>query len=148
MNEQENVRYQDDWGAVVALFRMLRGWSQTQLAEAAGMDKSQISRYESRDEIPKRATVERLATAAGVPIPLIEHIRWFLKLLRETMENSKTAGPAALASSGPVYEIQQRVGSAVERSVVMARTELEILGSRRSGQPGLLPGIGPGPQIP
>lgn len=123
MQEREDAKNRDDWGAVVALFRMLRGWSQTQLAKAAGMDKSRISRYESGDEVPRRATVERLATAAGVPIPLIEHIRWFLRSLREAMENG---GMAGLSSSLPPGDLQRRVEGAVERSVRMARAELDL----------------------
>ena len=31
-------------GAIIALFRLLRGWTQTQLANKAGMHKSRISR--------------------------------------------------------------------------------------------------------
>jgi len=51
--------------------RRLRGWTQEQLAEAAGMQQGRISRYETGEMVPSRKSLERLAAAAGVAFPLV-----------------------------------------------------------------------------
>lgn len=43
-------------GTKIVLLRRLRRWNQAVLAEAADMDPSQISRYETGDELPRSQT--------------------------------------------------------------------------------------------
>lgn len=47
--------------------RQERNMSQAQLGKLAGMGQQQISRYESGDNIPSMASVNKIASALGVP---------------------------------------------------------------------------------
>jgi transcriptional regulator with XRE-family HTH domain len=53
-------------GKALALLRDLRGKNQAQIARAAGMGKSQLSKYESGKELPRLDSLERLLDALGV----------------------------------------------------------------------------------
>ena len=46
--------------------RLAKGWTQCQLADAAQMPQSHISRLERRAENPKLDTVRRLESALGL----------------------------------------------------------------------------------
>jgi ribosome-binding protein aMBF1 (putative translation factor) len=49
--------------------RAERGWSQRQLAEAAGMTQPQVARFESGDTDPRLSTVQRLYAALDIDSP-------------------------------------------------------------------------------
>lgn len=55
-------------GRSVRELRERRGWSQTQLAKAAGMTQSAVARFESGGTVPTLAVLERLATALDVSL--------------------------------------------------------------------------------
>ncbi|WP_405061475.1 helix-turn-helix domain-containing protein [Kribbella sp. NBC_01505] len=50
-------------GASVRAMREDRGWTQTRLAEAAGMTQSALARFEAGGTIPTLALLERIARA-------------------------------------------------------------------------------------
>ncbi|GAA1685088.1 hypothetical protein GCM10009745_31940 [Kribbella yunnanensis] len=50
-------------GAAVRTMREERGWTQTRLAEAAGMTQSALARFEAGGTIPTLALLERIAQA-------------------------------------------------------------------------------------
>lgn len=52
-----------DLGRTVRRLRDDRGWSQTQLAEAAGMTQSAVARFEAGGTVPSLPVLDRLATA-------------------------------------------------------------------------------------
>lgn len=56
------------FGEAVRLMRKRRGWSQEQLAEAAGLDRTYISGLERGTRNPALSTQERIAAALGVPL--------------------------------------------------------------------------------
>jgi transcriptional regulator with XRE-family HTH domain len=56
----------EDAKTLIRVLRVLRGWSQQQLAERAGVDESSVRRYEKGRPVPPPALV-RLSQAAGVP---------------------------------------------------------------------------------
>jgi transcriptional regulator with XRE-family HTH domain len=56
----------------VRFLRFLCDWSQRELADAAGVDRKEINRYESGRSVPTRPTLERLCAAAAVPLAEIE----------------------------------------------------------------------------
>jgi transcriptional regulator with XRE-family HTH domain len=82
---------------VVAGLRALRGWSQAELAAAAGVAESTVSRCESGVQVPTRRTFERLVAALDPPPKLLEDI---LAWLRESVSGSggsvRLAEPARL----------------------------------------------------
>ena len=50
-------------GAAVRHMREQRGWTQTRLAEAAGMTQSALARFEAGGTVPTLALLERIAQA-------------------------------------------------------------------------------------
>ncbi len=55
-------------GRSVRELREQRGWSQTQLAEAAGMTQSAVARFEAGGTVPTLPVLERLAQALDVEL--------------------------------------------------------------------------------
>lgn len=62
----------EDLKLLVRFLRSLRDWGQAEMAAAAGVDSSSISHYETGKTVPPRRTVERIATAVGVPMSLVD----------------------------------------------------------------------------
>lgn len=118
-------------GAIIALFRLLRGWTQTRLASKAGMHKSRISRYEAGEDIPKPPSRERIRNAAGVPDVLVNPIKSFLRLLRNALA-SREAWNRPAEEAYPPEEVQRAVWGIVERAISLARLELGLLPRRAS----------------
>jgi transcriptional regulator with XRE-family HTH domain len=93
-------------GVVVGLLRLLRGWNQTELANASGIDKSLISRYERGTKVPSRRTLERLAAAAGVPFSWVERQ---LPEIRAALVAIKEGAPAVAQNSAGTADVEQAV---------------------------------------
>jgi transcriptional regulator with XRE-family HTH domain len=55
-------------GLLIVLLRSLRHWTQEDLANASGVQRSQISAYELWKKTPTKRTLERLAAAVGVSL--------------------------------------------------------------------------------
>jgi transcriptional regulator with XRE-family HTH domain len=62
----------EDLKLLVRVLRGFRQWDQSTLAEAAGMDPSSVSHYETGRTVPPRKSVEALAAAVGVPMSYVE----------------------------------------------------------------------------
>lgn len=62
----------EDLKLLIRVLRGLRQWDQSTLAEAAGMDPSSVSHYETGRTVPPRKSVEALAAAVGVPMSYVE----------------------------------------------------------------------------
>jgi len=60
----------DRIGLVIKLLRTRAGWTQGQLADAAGLTSSQISKYERGREMPTLKNVDKILVALGVRSPL------------------------------------------------------------------------------
>ncbi|NPT33209.1 helix-turn-helix domain-containing protein [Paraburkholderia xenovorans] len=60
-----------EFGATVRRLREARGWSQEQLAEYAGLNRSYVGEVERGSAIASIVTVDKLARAFQVPI---EHL--------------------------------------------------------------------------
>lgn len=94
----------EDPRLAVRFLRGLRGWTQTDLARAAGMDKSRISLLESGDFVPDRALMQRLSAAADFPFALLEACLPLLRLLQQVGRDGfpVEAGDQIAASVGSV----------------------------------------------
>jgi transcriptional regulator with XRE-family HTH domain len=57
-----------DLGRAVRELREQRGWSQAQLAQAAGMTQSAVARFEAGGTVPTLPVLERLARALDVEL--------------------------------------------------------------------------------
>lgn len=125
---------------LVKILRALRNWDQSELAAAAGVDAAAISRYESGDTTPRRATVERLAVAGGLPMLavdtiLVPAIRQALTLLRESAKRTSagaSTGRATEAEGDAALEsaLHEAVASALERGAAeLGRLRAERVGA-------------------
>jgi transcriptional regulator with XRE-family HTH domain len=54
------------WGCLIATLRTLRGWTQQELGEAAGVDSTTISRQERKTAQPSRIVLEKLEGALRI----------------------------------------------------------------------------------
>lgn len=72
----------EDLMAAVTILRVLRGWSQADLAHATGLGASAVSRYESGAQKPSRPTFNRIAKAVGVRPLLIRDLLTWIRAAR------------------------------------------------------------------
>ncbi|SRR5579885_3663505 len=56
----------ENLGPALVVLRELRGFTQAEVAEKAGIGKSQVSRYEGGREYPKLESLEKILTVLGV----------------------------------------------------------------------------------
>ena len=66
--EYEATRLAYELGKAVRELRERHGWSQTQLAQAAGMTQSAVARFEAGGTVPTLPVLERLAHALDVQL--------------------------------------------------------------------------------
>jgi transcriptional regulator with XRE-family HTH domain len=125
-----------DLAVTVTLLRALRGWTKKQLADASGVDKSQISRYELGRETPSSRTLERLAAGAGLPPSLLAPMTAFLHRLREAMAGQASSETAPADPAGLTPETKKAVLEALDRAASQARAELKLHAGSRSALPG------------
>jgi ribosome-binding protein aMBF1 (putative translation factor) len=64
----EKTRIEYELGRSVRMLREERGWSQAQLARAAGMTQSAVARFEAGGTVPTLPVLGRLADALGVEL--------------------------------------------------------------------------------
>lgn len=101
----------------VRFLRFLCDWSQRELAEAAGIDRKEINRYESGRSVPTRPTLERLCAAANVPLAELESfLPILLRLTRRARRQHPHPAPLALETPGPETVVQ----------AVLRRVEAEL----------------------
>lgn len=111
-------------GTKVLLLRRLRRWTQVDLAEASGIDASQISRYETGEDLPRPQTLERLAQSAGVSPSVLELMDSFLWTIAQAT-NDVPSSVTPLASTPDIMEdLKQGVSGAVERAMSLLLFEL------------------------
>ena len=125
-----------DLGATVALLRALQGWTKKQLADASGVDRSQISRYELGKETPSPRTLERLATTVGLPPYLLPQIEAFIRSLREVMQGRPSSGASTAEPAGLPLETKQAILETLDQVVTQARAELKLYAAKRSASSG------------
>ena len=118
MDEARNV------GVTVIFLRKMRGWSQKELAEAAGMHQSLISLYERGVERPTRATLERLAQAAGFPFSVVEEHLAIVRRARASLGEEPHANPDAEEVDAVIDSVVRAATKALAEVVRPATTEL------------------------
>lgn len=119
-------------GTKVVLLRRIRRWNQTQLAEASGTDKSQVSRYEAGIDLPREQALERFADAADVPFALLDFMDPFLRALWRAGDGGPP-GPGVEVRLGP-QEMLSGFPAIVDRATALVQAEL-TLASPSSGSP-------------
>lgn len=69
--EQQAIDFTAKIVAKIIIRRKDLGWTQAQLAEAAGLKQSAVARIESANSIPRIDTLQKLAKAVGMKIDLV-----------------------------------------------------------------------------
>jgi len=118
-------------GALIAFVRWLRGWRQNRLAREARLDPSRISRYESGEDVPHPATLDRILAAGGLRFPLVAAVRSFIRLIRRAL-GSELVEPRSPGPERRPRDVQRAVWGIVERAIALARLELKLLWSLRA----------------
>jgi transcriptional regulator with XRE-family HTH domain len=115
----------EDVKVLVTLLRRLRGWSQAEMAARSGVNKSSLSEFEKGKAVPARATLEKLATAAGVPMWVVDGaLAPVLALARQALVGAAGLSPERMAalddasrgelSAAERIALAQFLGAAVE----------------------------------
>jgi transcriptional regulator with XRE-family HTH domain len=110
-----------DLSLTLAILRLSRGWSQDQVARAAGLNNSAISEYERGKKVPELRNVRKIVAALGYRLSAIERTEDFLADLRaegllEAREDAEgelalvpiVAGEAGEAALGEPPALRQR----------------------------------------
>jgi transcriptional regulator with XRE-family HTH domain len=99
----------------VRFLRGFRGWSQAELAAAAQIDPSAVSRYESGDQVPTRRTMLQLAAAAGLsPVLLASLLAWIRAALAAGKD--KTFDRRAEAVEAAAAELTEALAELVRKT--------------------------------
>jgi transcriptional regulator with XRE-family HTH domain len=115
MTRSEN---REDLRVAISFLRAFRGWNQTEMARAAGMDKSQLSLYELGRKVPSRKTVERLVKAVGLPYSLFEDVLGMVRMVRVA------ATDLNVASTTVAEDIARAVAASVKLALSQVLAEL------------------------
>lgn len=113
----------EDLKIVVRVLRSIRGWNQTALARASGIDKSLISRYESGKQAPSRRNLERIAAAVGTPLSLVEPMIPVVRRLRDAVEGRVPSAPEETEDSveAALRAVAEVVRGPLERALAELR---------------------------
>jgi transcriptional regulator with XRE-family HTH domain len=71
-----------DLSRSLAILRISRGWSQDQLARAAGITNSALSEYERGKKVPELKSLRKLVSALGYSLSALELTEDFLRELQ------------------------------------------------------------------
>ncbi|HEX6862225.1 MAG TPA: helix-turn-helix transcriptional regulator [Thermoanaerobaculia bacterium] len=114
----------EDWGPTVMFLRRIRRWRQSDLARAAGMHQSLISLYERGKDVPQRATLERLAAAAGVSYSLLEEHQALVRRAHARPAERLPAGLAPVDVDSVMATLTASICRMLEEVVRPAATDL------------------------
>ena len=78
----------DDLAVTISILRIIRRWSQSELAETAGVTNSAISDYERGKVDPQTQTLQKLIRALGLPLSSLDQAQAFIQLIRAQMDSS------------------------------------------------------------
>jgi transcriptional regulator with XRE-family HTH domain len=89
----------DDLAVTLSILRIIRRWSQSELAEAAGVTNSAISDYERGKVDPQTQTLQKLVRALGLPLSSLDQTQAFIQMIRSQMDSGEAG--AAAKEGGP-----------------------------------------------
>jgi len=94
----------DDLAITLAILRIIRRWSQSELAEAAGVTNSAISDYERGKVDPQTQTLRKLIRALGLPLSALDQTQAFIQTIQAQMSADDAlvlaAGEPAFSAAG------------------------------------------------
>ena len=91
----------DDLAVTLSILRTIRRWSQSELAEAAGVTNSAISDYERGKVDPQSQTLQKLVRALGLPLAALDQTQTFIQSIRAQMDMGQTQGSRETGAAAP-----------------------------------------------
>ena len=79
-------------GTALTVLRIVRGWSQEELAKSSGIRSGSISDYERARMVPGLKTLQRLMGAMGYPLAVLDQTQSFINAVRVDSLLSVEAG--------------------------------------------------------
>ena len=101
----------EDVRLALGVLRLLRGWTQAEMAAAAGVHKSLLSLYEQGKTVPTAKTLGRLIAAVDLPPASFEGVVSLVRLIRYW------SGRSDEASADTAAALARIVGTTVEVTV-------------------------------
>jgi len=128
----------DDMAVSLAILRLIRRWSQSELALAAGVTNSAISDYERGKVDPQAQTLSKLMKALGLPLSALDQTQAFIQMIRAQIgslaEGEKEGKFSAAAAVSPEEREAnaQAADLASEGGLFFSRL-IYMMASQRSG---------------
>jgi transcriptional regulator with XRE-family HTH domain len=104
-----------DWGRAIAILRIVRGWSQGRLGDAAGIAHSTVSAFEQGVRTAPLPVLRQMAAAMGFPAHLLDRARALVRWARAAQQLSRV--PAAEAPAASLEVTAAAAGLAREEQV-------------------------------
>src|SRR4029078_11405964 len=100
----------DDLAVTLSILRIIRRWSQSELAEAAGVTNSAISDYERGKVDPQTQTLQKLVRALGLPLSTLDQTQAFIQTVRAQMVLNSTGRDSGggLFSDAAALSVEER----------------------------------------
>jgi len=115
-----------DLGTAMTILRMVRGWSQEDLAEAAGLRRGTISDYERGKMAPGLTTAKKLLAVQGYPWAALDMtLESIFRLRAASLEASTPVGQNGVGPSAfhrEVEEVSAIAGSVLSRIIRLLLT--------------------------
>src|SRR5437763_1575461 len=128
----------DDLAVTLSILRIIRRWSQSELAEAAGVTNSAISDYERGKVDPQTQTLQKLVRALGLPLSALDQTQAFIQMIRAQMdcgedESSEDVTPISSEREREIRaEIAQTASEGGRFASRLTRLMLELLAGQKS----------------
>ena len=90
-----------DLAVTLSILRIVRRWSQSELAEAAGVTNSAISDYERGKVDPQTQTLQKLVRALGLPLSSLDQAQAFIQMIRSQMDAGEAGAGAKEGGAQP-----------------------------------------------
>jgi len=139
----------DDLAVTLSILRIIRRWSQSELAAAAGVTNSAISDYERGKVDPQTQTLQKLVRALGLPLSALDQTQSFIQIIRAQMTISETAPEEvstafsnAAALSPRDREIRAEIAQIASEGGRFASRLTRMLLELMANRAGLPPGTG------
>lgn len=137
----------EDLRIAVAFLRSLRGWEQKDLAAAAGLSASSISRYESGEALPSGEVLESLALAVGLPLRMLRRLFTWIRAARAAVESAADPDDRDKAVEALVAEFSERASDLLSSSAALILAEFpDGDPGRRLGEAGGISAVGARPE--
>jgi transcriptional regulator with XRE-family HTH domain len=135
----------DDLAVTLSILRIVRRWSQSELAEAAGVTNSAISDYERGKVDPQTQTLQKLIRALGLPLSALDQTQAFIQTIQAQMSTPAEAEDSPHFSGAPEISPEERELRAEIAQIAseggrfasrLTRTVLELLAQGRAERGG------------